>query len=49
NGAAERLGGDIKRRVTVLKVLAKLLEFLWPKIIRVAIYLNNFTPKVRLG
>ncbi|KAF7136791.1 hypothetical protein CNMCM5793_006309 [Aspergillus hiratsukae] len=44
NGGAERSGGVIKDKARAMREGAKLPAFLWPEIVRAAVYLFNRTP-----
>ena len=45
NGGAERSGGIIKEKSLALGLGSKFQEFLWPEVVRAAVYLYNRTPK----
>ena len=45
NGGAERSGGVVKVKARAMRQGAKLPDYLWPEIVRTAIYLYNRTPK----
>jgi hypothetical protein len=44
NGGAERSGGVIKEKARAIRESAKFPEFLWPEIVKAAVYLHNRTP-----
>lgn len=45
NGPAERSGGVIHEKARAMRAAANLPEYLWPEIIRTAVYVHNRTPK----
>jgi transposase InsO family protein len=47
NGGAERSGGIIKEKARAMRDSSKLPAFLWPEIVRTAVYLYNRTPKYK--
>jgi hypothetical protein len=50
NGGAERAGGVIKIQARAMRAAARLPQvLLWVEIYRATVYLNNCTPKRRLG
>ena len=49
NGATERAGALIVEKARCMRVEAKLPADMWPEIVQTAAYLNNRTPKRRLG
>jgi hypothetical protein len=49
NGAAERAGALIIEKARCMRVQANLPADMWPEVVQTAAYLNNRTPKRRLG
>jgi hypothetical protein len=49
NGATERSGGVILSRARCLRISANLPSSIWPETVMAASYLNNRTPKKKLG
>lgn len=47
NGLAERSGGVIKDKERVMRIGARLSEYLWPEIRKTAVYLYNRTPNYK--
>jgi Pol polyprotein len=45
NGGAERSGGVVKEKINAMRASSKFPAFLWPEIVRAAVYLYNRTPK----